>query len=300
MYDPIPIPRWYAVWVFGGAAVAFGLVSWTAGSELVAAVRQQMRRNRIKGARKDPQRDVSLPSLSQVALFSGLGLGLFALASLNRKYGSRGQPMSVAALGIPLLVMGAVCDATMVGKRNALRINRKRDHEESKEASAAPVAAAGAAPASSSSPAAMLLSNRVRHIIDNDSTPPQNSNHLLRIADPLTYPTYHGRSHPDGYISCAIAENKCCLPWLPYLSFRPGMGLREVGYADFNGMVHVRESLADFLGEYIFGREVNPACLLMTAGANIALDSLFFSLANPGEYVLLATPYYAAFKCTCD
>lgn len=299
---PPPVPRWYAAWMMGGTAVVVGLCCWSAGLELAASARQRRRRERIKGSRKDPQHALFPRVLRSVALLSGLGLSLGAFAALNRKDGSaqtlRGQPLPIAfaVLAMPVLVLQALEGLAMARRRKALKIS-KQDQEEADAQAAAPAAPAASAASSSSasSPAALVLSDRLRHIVANDSTPPQNLNHFLRLADPLTYPPFDSLSHPAGYISCAIAENKCCLPWLPNLTVRPGMGLREVGYADFNGMIHVRESLADFLAEYIFGRAVDPSCLLMTAGANIALDSLFFSLANPGEYVLLATPYYAAF-----
>jgi hypothetical protein len=143
-----------------------------------------------------------------------------------------------------------------------------------------------------------FVSHRLQHALAHDDTPLQNLNHFIRMADPARYPEYHPRHQPDGYISAAIAENNTVSHLLPYLQHRPGLGLREAGYANFNGQVHVREVVADYLADYVYGtRTLNPEAILMTAGCNLAIDSLFFAIANPGEYVLLQTPYYAAFKC---
>lgn len=145
-------------------------------------------------------------------------------------------------------------------------------------------------------PDASLVSDRVRLALANDETPIQNLNHFMRLMDPVRYPLYDPWRAPDGYISAAIAENKCCESFMPYLTSRPGLSEREMGYNNFNGMDHVRKAVAAFYEQYICGRPIAPERILMTAGANMALDSLFYSIANPGEYCLLATPYYAAFK----
>jgi len=142
-----------------------------------------------------------------------------------------------------------------------------------------------------------FISHRLQHALAHDDTPLQNLNHFIRMADPARYPEYHPRHQPDGYISAAIAENNTVSHLLPYLQHRPGLGLREAGYANFNGQPHVREVVAKYLSDYVYGRTLNPEAILMTAGCNLAIDSLFFAIANPGEYVLLQTPYYAAFKC---
>ncbi len=169
-------------------------------------------------------------------------------------------------------------------------------------ARAPPATAAGAISASAASAASVdsdgssVISPRLAHALAHDDTPLQNLNHFLRLSDPVRYPEYHWWSHPDGYISCAIAENKNTSHLLPYLRHRPGLGVREQSYQDFNGMTHVRQAVSSFLEHYVCGRAVDPECILMTAGANMALDSLFWCIAAPGEYCLVATPYYAAFK----
>jgi len=203
-------------------------------------------------------------------------------------------------LKLALALGGAALLARVVAKLYRDAVTRRRHHRlrASRSEAAAETAAATAPPASDAEYAAAhaCVSARLQHALANDDTPLQNLNHFIRIADPERYPEYHPRHHPDGYISAAIAENKTTSHLLPYLQHRPGLGMREQGYANFNGMPHVRRAVADFLGHYVAGREVDPESILMTAGCNMAIDSLFFSIANPGEYCLLATPYYAAFK----
>jgi len=150
---------------------------------------------------------------------------------------------------------------------------------------------------SSSPSTATALSTRLHALLTHNDFPIQMVNHFIRQSHPDEYPPYHPTNAPDGYIPFAIAENKTCLHALqPLLQHRPGMGAREAGYNDFKGMLHVRQAVARMIERLMFGRSVDPTCILMTAGANIALDSLFYCIANPGEYVLLATPYYAAFE----
>ena len=124
-------------------------------------------------------------------------------------------------------VKGAVAYASQTVRRNALYVQKGQKRTGARPAHEDPAAAAAAL---------ATVSERMRHIVLHDETPIQNANHFRVKADPENHPPYHWLWAPRGYISCAIAENKCCSQFMPnyILRYRPGLGTREMSYQDFN------------------------------------------------------------------
>jgi aspartate/methionine/tyrosine aminotransferase len=115
---------------------------------------------------------------------------------------------------------------------------------------------------------------------------------FMNLYDPIT--------NPSGKIIMGVAENKLCLELLverikeacdAALSI-PGV----LNYTSPSGMPQFRSVLANFMSEYLFGGlEVNPNHLILSSGCVGLLVSLSLLLFEPGDAVLIPTPYYPAF-----
>ncbi|MGD8386057.1 MAG: pyridoxal phosphate-dependent aminotransferase [Desulfobacteraceae bacterium] len=67
------------------------------------------------------------------------------------------------------------------------------------------------------------------------------------------------------------------------------------GYMPNPGYPHVRQTVSDFLkGEY--GVEIPPDLIIMTVGAAGALNDALTALINPGEEILVPSPYFVGYN----
>ena len=66
------------------------------------------------------------------------------------------------------------------------------------------------------------------------------------------------------------------------------------GYTPGPGHLHVRKAVADYLGSE-HGLEFTPELIVMTVGAAGALNDVFKALMNPGEEVLVPSPYFVGY-----
>ncbi|RWR77923.1 1-aminocyclopropane-1-carboxylate synthase 8-like protein [Cinnamomum micranthum f. kanehirae] len=113
--------------------------------------------------------------------------------------------------------------------------------------------------------------------------------------------------NPRGIIQMGLAENQLCFDLLEFwLSEHPDAAafkqenasvFKEIAlFQDYYGLPAFKKALAEFMSE-IRGNRVrfDPNKLVLTAGATSANETLVFCLANPGEALLLPTPYYPGF-----
>ncbi len=115
--------------------------------------------------------------------------------------------------------------------------------------------------------------------------------HFTRIAG-----AWHPTDNPDGYLGLCIAENN--IVWdLLEAAVRKSRDVpaRAFSYDDLAGCLPFREQLARFLGTRLAGRELDPEEIIVLAGAGSVLETVFYSLADPGESILVPTPSYAGF-----
>ncbi|KAL1537045.1 1-aminocyclopropane-1-carboxylate synthase 3 [Salvia divinorum] len=118
---------------------------------------------------------------------------------------------------------------------------------------------------------------------------------------------YDQLHNPNGIIQMGLAENQLSFDllesWLAEnpdaASFkRDGQSIfRELAlFQDYHGLPAFKNAMVKFMSE-IRGNKVkfNPNKLVLTAGATSANETLIFCLAEPGEAVLLPTPYYPGF-----
>ncbi|KAE8682178.1 1-aminocyclopropane-1-carboxylate synthase 3 [Hibiscus syriacus] len=114
--------------------------------------------------------------------------------------------------------------------------------------------------------------------------------------------------NPTGIIQMGLAENQLSFDlvesWLRKNPNAVGMKnkdgesvLRDLAlFQDYHGMPAFKNELAEYM-EKIRGNKVkfDPNKLVLAAGATSANETLIFCLADPGEAILLPTPYYPGF-----
>ncbi|MFJ5260743.1 aminotransferase class I/II-fold pyridoxal phosphate-dependent enzyme [Streptomyces sp. NPDC088387] len=102
------------------------------------------------------------------------------------------------------------------------------------------------------------------------------------------YP-WEPRSRPDGFLNLGTAENR--LLGDLHAAYRPPP-LTDAGtrYAPLYGTALLRERIARHLGG-----GVCPEDLVVVAGATAALDVIATALCDPGDGIVVPTPYYGAF-----
>lgn len=67
------------------------------------------------------------------------------------------------------------------------------------------------------------------------------------------------------------------------------------GYTSAQGDLAVREAIADYINR-TQGENINAHCLYMSVGAAAALTCSLTALVNPGEEVIVPTPYFPEYK----
>ncbi|CAL2274757.1 unnamed protein product [Prunus armeniaca] len=118
---------------------------------------------------------------------------------------------------------------------------------------------------------------------------------------------YNESSNPSGVIQMGLAENQVSFDLLEkYLeehSEASNWGSKGVPcfrenalFQDYHGLVSFRKAMASFMGQIRGGRaKFDPDRIVLTAGATAANELLTFIIADPGDALLVPTPYYPGF-----
>nr|AAR88653.1 1-aminocyclopropane-1-carboxylate synthase [Cattleya bicolor] len=117
---------------------------------------------------------------------------------------------------------------------------------------------------------------------------------------------YDAMNNPNGVIQMGLAENQLSFDLLEeYLEQHPDAfgwgsdlsGFRENAlFQDYHGLQTFRKAMASFMEKIRGGRsKFDPNRIILTAGATAANELLTFILANPGDAILVPTPYYPGF-----
>ncbi|CAI9782608.1 unnamed protein product [Fraxinus pennsylvanica] len=117
---------------------------------------------------------------------------------------------------------------------------------------------------------------------------------------------YDELSNPSGVIQMGLAENQVSFDLLEkYLekhSEATNWGNRTSGFRDnalfqdYHGLQSFRKAMACFMEQIRGGRaKFNHDRVVITAGATAANELLTFILADPGDALLIPTPYYPGF-----
>ncbi|WVZ96890.1 hypothetical protein U9M48_042470 [Paspalum notatum var. saurae] len=115
---------------------------------------------------------------------------------------------------------------------------------------------------------------------------------------------YDPVTNPSGVIQMGLAENQVSFDLLEaYLREHPeasdcGVGFRENAlFQDYHGLKSFRMAMASFMETIRGGKaRFDPDRIVLTAGATAANELLTFILANPGDALLVPTPYYPGFE----
>ncbi len=135
------------------------------------------------------------------------------------------------------------------------------------------------------------LSCRGERLLENPPFAEYLREHFARVVTP-----YDARSNPDGYIPLCIAENKLVWEFLKQKT-RQGQATPHSAlcYDSMIGAEAFRAQLARFMGRTFLGRAITWEQVVVLAGAGSVLEMLFYSIADPGDGVLVPTPSYAGF-----
>ncbi|XP_054787798.1 1-aminocyclopropane-1-carboxylate synthase 7-like [Prosopis cineraria] len=114
---------------------------------------------------------------------------------------------------------------------------------------------------------------------------------------------YNEFTNPFGVIQMGLAENQVSFDLLEkYLASKwekeaVSSGFKENAlFQDYHGLGCFRAAMASFMEEIRGGRvKFDPHRIVLTAGATAANELLTFILANPGDALLVPTPYYPGF-----
>ncbi|KAE8718820.1 1-aminocyclopropane-1-carboxylate synthase [Hibiscus syriacus] len=117
---------------------------------------------------------------------------------------------------------------------------------------------------------------------------------------------YHEEDNQSGVIQMGLAENQVSFDLLEkYLEDHPeacswgggAPGFRENAlFQDYHGLKSFRQAMANFMEQIRGGRATfDPDRIVLTAGATAANELLTFILADPGDALLVPTPYYPGF-----
>ncbi len=122
-------------------------------------------------------------------------------------------------------------------------------------------------------------------------------NHISALND-----SFHTTTNAGGKITLAVAENKCgtfqelLLPQLLREETRR-VPPQLVGYGDMRGIMALKRSLADMLiEEWGVAREFTvPDEIVVASGCCAILEHLAYLLCDPGDGIIIPSPYYPAF-----
>ncbi|CAJ1937128.1 unnamed protein product [Sphenostylis stenocarpa] len=117
---------------------------------------------------------------------------------------------------------------------------------------------------------------------------------------------YDELTNSSGVIQMGLAENQVSFDLLEkYLEEhseastwgKGAPGFRENAlFQDYHGLKSFRTAMASFMEQIRGGRaKFDPDRMVLTAGATAANELLTFILANPGDALLVPTPYYPGF-----
>lgn len=113
--------------------------------------------------------------------------------------------------------------------------------------------------------------------------------HFLAEADP-----YHPSANPGGYINLGTAENKLMWDLLePVMTAPQSIRPSDIYYGQLYGTEPLRAGIAALLGR-TWRATVDPTNLVVVSGATAALDIAATVLCDPGEVIVVPTPYYSA------
>jgi len=114
---------------------------------------------------------------------------------------------------------------------------------------------------------------------------------------------YHSKNNPTGHINMGTAEthlvNAEMIDLLYKVQNRMELKPKNIHYDFFQGSIEFRTAIANHWQNVIFGknskRKITADNIAIGAGCSLALEMLATMLGDPGDVVLVPTPYYSGF-----
>ncbi|XP_028410612.1 1-aminocyclopropane-1-carboxylate synthase-like protein 1 [Dendronephthya gigantea] len=109
---------------------------------------------------------------------------------------------------------------------------------------------------------------------------------------------YDKEDNPEGIINMGTSENKIIADIVTAkLNEQNEFKEEHSHYGDFRGMPKFRESMAKFFERYMKPLEkIDPENIAVYNGCASIVKALSATIFNPGEAILMPTPYYAGFE----
>jgi aspartate/methionine/tyrosine aminotransferase len=106
---------------------------------------------------------------------------------------------------------------------------------------------------------------------------------------------------PDGALQLSVAENQMLedllRPSLMEMYSTQDFPADAIYYQPTHGREPFRKAMAAYLTDLLeLSHSMDPDGIVVGAGCNAVLENLCLCLAEPGEGVMIPTPYYAAFE----
>ena len=111
--------------------------------------------------------------------------------------------------------------------------------------------------------------------------------------------TKYSKDFPEGALQLGVAETKMLEDWLlPALNTPINATSDCIYYQPTAGREDCRTSFCEYLEDLLGlpSNQLDAEGLIVGAGCNAVLENLCFCLTQPGDAVLIPTPYYAAFE----
>ena len=119
------------------------------------------------------------------------------------------------------------------------------------------------------------------------------------LADARAVERYCPDSCPHGALQLGVAENQMLedllVPALTEFSSQP-FAADLIYYQPTQGRPSLRKAVAKYLERLLKVGTIDWEGVVVGAGCNAVLENLCMCLADPGEVVMIPTPYYAAFE----
>ena len=114
---------------------------------------------------------------------------------------------------------------------------------------------------------------------------------------------YHPTDAPQGALQLGVAESQLCedllVPKINELAREIPFTADCIYYQPTAGRASFREAVADYMHDMLdlaATSTLDTDGIIVGTGCNAVLENLCFALAEPGDTVLIPTPYYAAFE----
>lgn len=117
------------------------------------------------------------------------------------------------------------------------------------------------------------------------------------LNDARAIPT-HSESTPEGALQLGVAETKMLEDLLmPVMNLPLDLPSEAIYYQPTPGRVDLKGAMIEYILDLVgHSLDLKPENLVIGAGCNAVLENLCFCITDPGDTVLIPTPYYAAFE----